>query len=184
MTEGVTDADLVAVTPLGDKLTFAGALSTLNQNLPHPRTIVTDGGRFQGESFKYLWSTDHFREVQTTTFGAVGMGMGAAIGAALAAPDEPTILVTGDGGFMMNGLAELHSAVRADIPLIVLICNDSSCGAEYDQFVSKGLPPDLSLFDWPDFAEVAPTLGADSVTVTRCEHAACRTLPSLGVAHT
>ena len=165
VTEGVIDSDLVAVTPLGDKLTFAGALSTLNQNLPHPRTIATDGGRFQGESFKYLWSTDHFREVQTTTFGAVGMGMGAAIGAALAAPDEQTVLVTGDGGFMMNGLAELHSAVRADIPLIVLICNDSSYGAEYDQFVNKGLPPDLSLFDWPDFAEVASTMGADGVTV-------------------
>jgi len=166
VTEGVTDTDLVAVTSLGDKLTFAGALSTLNQMLPDPRTIVTDGGRFQGESFKYLWSTDHFREVQTTTFGAVGMGMGAAIGAALAAPHEPTVLVTGDGGFMMNGLAELHSAVRAEIPLIVLICNDSSYGAEYDQFVNRGLPPDLSLFDWPDFAEVAPTLGADGVTVT------------------
>ena len=66
----------------------------------------------------------------------------------------------------MNGLAELHSAVREDIPLIVLICNDSSYGAEYDQYVNRGLPPDLSLFNWPDFAEVAPTIGADGIVFT------------------
>lgn len=165
-TEGVLDGDLVAHIALGERLDFGGALSTLNMSMPHPRTVVTDGGRFQGESFKYVWGTDHLREVQTTTYGAVGMGMGAAIGAAVAAPDEPTVLITGDGGFMMNGLAELHSAVRAEVPLIVVICNDSSYGAEYDQFVSRGLPPELSLFTWPDFVDVAAALGATGVAVT------------------
>jgi acetolactate synthase-1/2/3 large subunit len=65
----------------------------------------------------------------------------------------------------MNGLAELHSAIRANLPLIVVICNDRSYGAEYDQFVNKGVRADLSLFDWPDFADVARSLGAQGVTV-------------------
>jgi thiamine pyrophosphate-dependent acetolactate synthase large subunit-like protein len=91
--------------------------------------------------------------------------MGAAIGAAVAARDEPTVLVTGDGGFMMNGLAELHSAIRARLPLIVVICNDGSYGAEYDQFLNRGVSPELSLFQWPDFAEVARSLGADGLSI-------------------
>jgi acetolactate synthase I/II/III large subunit len=77
--------------------------------------------------------------------------------------------VTGDGGFMLNGLAEFQSAVRQDIPLTVLICNDGSYGAEYDQYVSKGVKPDLSLFEWPSFAAVANALGAEGVTVETAE---------------
>jgi acetolactate synthase I/II/III large subunit len=175
MAARVSQSDLMWDAPLGTKVTLAGVLSAMNRALPQQRTVVTDGGRFQGESFKYLYSTDYRSEVQTTTFGAVGMGMGAAIGAAAAAPDEPTVLVTGDGGFMMNGLAELHSAIRANLPLIVIICNDRSYGAEYDQFVSKGVRADLSLFDWPDFADVARSLGAQGLTVTSVSDVAAAT---------
>ena len=53
----------------------------------------------------------------------------------------------------------------AFLPLIVVICNDGSYGAEYDQFVNKGVRPDLSLFQWPDFAEVARSLGAEGLTI-------------------
>jgi thiamine pyrophosphate-dependent acetolactate synthase large subunit-like protein len=106
-------------------------------------------------------SPDVERQVLSTSFGAVGLGMGAAIGAACAAQDEPTLFITGDGGFMMNGLAELHSAIRQDIPLIVVICNDGSYGAEYDQYLNKGVKTDLSLFAWPSFPAVAQSLGAD-----------------------
>ena len=162
---GLTQADLMHEAPLGSKVTLAGVLSAINQALPTHRTVVYDGGRFQGEAFKYSWSTDYRSEVPTTDFGAVGMGMGAAIGAAAFARDEPTVLITGDGGFMMNGLAELHSAIRAGLAPIVVICNDESYGAEYDQFLAKGLSPELSLFQWPDFAEVARALGADGLTV-------------------
>ena len=163
---GLTQADLVHDAPLGSKLTLAGVLSAINRALPVHRTVVYDGGRFQGEAFKYSWSADYRSEVPTTDFGAVGMGMGAAIGAAAFARDEPTLLVTGDGGFMMNGLAELHSAIRAGLSPIVVICNDECYGAEYDQFLAKGLGPELSLFEWPDFAEVARALGAEGLTVT------------------
>jgi thiamine pyrophosphate-dependent acetolactate synthase large subunit-like protein len=162
---GLTQADLMHDAPLGSKVTLAGVLSAINRALPAQRTVVYDGGRFQGEAFKYSWSTDYRSEVPTTDFGAVGMGMGAAIGAAAFARDEPTVLITGDGGFMMNGLAELHSAIRAGLSPIVVICNDGSYGAEYDQFLARGLSPELSLFEWPDFAEVARALGADGLTV-------------------
>jgi acetolactate synthase-1/2/3 large subunit len=165
VTAGLKQSDLMFSAPLGEKVTLAGVFSEIGRALPSRRTVVYDGGRFQGEAFKYMWSTDYRSEVLTTDFGAVGLGLGAAIGAASVARDEPTVFVTGDGGFMMNGLAELHSAIRAGLPLIVVICNDESYGAEYDQFVNKGIRPDLSLFHWPDFAEVSRALGAEGLTI-------------------
>jgi thiamine pyrophosphate-dependent acetolactate synthase large subunit-like protein len=164
-TAKVEQLDLTHDAPLGAKLSLAGVFSEVSRALPERRTVVYDGGRFQGEAFKYLCGPNYRCEVPTTDFGAVGMGMGAAIGAAVAARDEPTVLVTGDGGFMMNGLAELHSAIRARLPLIVVICNDGSYGAEYDQFLNRGVSPELSLFQWPDFAEVARSLGADGLSI-------------------
>ena len=163
---GIRDVDLRFDAELGNTLTLAGVLSELNRSLPTQRTVVWDGGRFLGEALKYIYGPDYRSEVLTTAFGAVGLGMGAAIGAACAAGDEPTVFVTGDGGFMMNGLAELNSAVRASLPLIVVVCNDNSYGAEYDQYVHKSVSPALSLFDWPSFASVAQAMGADGLTVS------------------
>jgi acetolactate synthase-1/2/3 large subunit len=163
---GIRDVDLRFDAALGETLTLAGVLSELNRALPAQRTVVWDGGRFLGEALKYIYGPDYRSEVLSTAFGAVGMGMGAAIGAACAAGDEPTVFVTGDGGFMMNGLAELHSAIRTPLPLIIVICNDGSYGAEYDQYVHRSVAPELSLFSWPSFAEVARAIGADGVTVS------------------
>jgi acetolactate synthase I/II/III large subunit len=163
---GIRDVDLRFDANLGDTLTLAGVLSELNRSLPTQRTVVWDGGRFLGEALKYIYGPDYRSEVLATAFGAVGLGMGAAIGAACAAGDEPTVFITGDGGFMMNGLAELNSAIRASLPLIVVICNDNSYGAEYDQYVHKSVSPALSLFDWPSFASVAQAMGADGLTVS------------------
>lgn len=165
VTAGVSDDDLrFTYSDTHGVVTIGAVLSALDHVLPRERTVIFDGGRFMGEAFKYV-ASDWRRQILSTAFGAVGMGMGAAIGAAAAAPDEPAILITGDGGFMMNGVAELNSAVRANIPLIVVICNDRSYGAEYDQFVNKDVPSDLSIFDWPDFALVATALGADGYAI-------------------
>jgi acetolactate synthase I/II/III large subunit len=163
---GIRDVDLRFDAALGDTLTLAGVLSELHRSLPTQRTVVWDGGRFLGEALKYIYGPDYRSEVLATAFGAVGLGMGAAIGAACAAGDEPTVFITGDGGFMMNGLAELNSAVRASLPLVIIICNDGCYGAEYDQYVHKSVSPALSLFEWPSFAAVAQAMGADGVTVS------------------
>ena len=165
VTAGLTEADLVAAAKPSATVTLASALSQIASALPARRTVVFDGGRFLGEAFAYVHSPDVERQVLTTSFGAVGLGMGAAIGAACAAQGEPTLFITGDGGLMMNGLAELHSAIRQDIPLVVVVCNDGSYGAEFDQYVNKGIKTDLSLFAWPSFPAVAQAMGAEGHVV-------------------
>jgi thiamine pyrophosphate-dependent acetolactate synthase large subunit-like protein len=104
-------------------------------------------------------------EHRTQLLTIVGLGLGSAIGAATAHPGRPTVLLAGDGGFMMGGWSELNTAVRLGLDLIVVVYNDGSYGAEHIQFHNKGMDPGLSLHEWPDFARVAEAFGCTGVTV-------------------
>ncbi|HEX3647594.1 MAG TPA: thiamine pyrophosphate-dependent enzyme, partial [Pseudonocardiaceae bacterium] len=101
---------------------------------------------------------------QTSSFGSIGLGLGAAIGAAFAQPDRLTVCVTGDGGLMMC-LLELSTAVHHRLPLLVAVLNDGSYGAEYTKLGDYGHDPDYSLRPWPSFADIAVALGAHAETV-------------------
>ena len=57
--------------------------------------------------------------------GAIGWGMGAAMGVKLAHPDRPVAAVVGDGSAMMTVQA-LWTAANADIPVVYLVCNNRS----------------------------------------------------------
>ena len=91
--------------------------------------------------------------------GGIGQGLAHAIGAAIAAPGRMTVLLTGDGGFMLNP-GELASAVQEKINVTVLLMNDGGYGvirniqdAEYG--ARRGF---VDLFN-PDFAGLAASYG-------------------------
>jgi thiamine pyrophosphate-dependent acetolactate synthase large subunit-like protein len=146
-----------------DSVDMRTAMITLDEVLPADRTVVTDVGRFKSAPWRYLHNGPG-RFSQTASFGAIGLGLGAAIGAAFARPDELTVCVTGDGGLMMC-LLELSTAVQHRLPLLVAVLNDGSYGAEYTKLGDFGHDPDYSLRPWPSFADVAAALGADVATV-------------------
>jgi acetolactate synthase-1/2/3 large subunit len=60
-------------------------------------------------------------------FGCLGIGVPFAIGARLANPSAPVVVVSGDGAFGFNGF-ELDSAVRQRLPLVVIVGNDGAWG--------------------------------------------------------
>ena len=62
-----------------------------------------------------------------TLFGCLGTGIPFAIGAKVALPGEKVVLVTGDGSFGLNAM-EFETAVRHDIPIVCVICNDQGWG--------------------------------------------------------
>ena len=57
--------------------------------------------------------------------GAIGWGMGGALGVKLANPDKPVMAIIGDGSSMMTVQA-LWTAANYSIPVIYLICNNES----------------------------------------------------------
>lgn len=142
------------------------ALIRIDRAVPQSRVFVTDGGRFMGAAWTRIGVERPEDIVLTVSAGSIGMGMGHAIGAAVARPGQPTLLVTGDGGFMLQGLTDLPTAVREALDLIVVICNDQAYGAEYVQMTDRQMDPAISTFNWPPLAEAARALGCEAVRVT------------------
>ena len=136
----------------------------LDAGLPQDRQVVVDAGRFMLDAL--TMSVPNPRDLVTSHgFGAIGLGMSTAIGAAVAHPTRPTVLCIGDGGYMMGGLTELSTAVHLGLDLIVIVYNDGSYGAEHIQLVTKGMDPAASLHDWPDFCAVAESMGCDTAKI-------------------
>ena len=141
------------------------AMLTIDGVFPQDRTLVCDGGRFMGSSLTRVCVQDPHAYVHTLSFGSIGLGLGTAIGASCAAPGRATLLIAGDGGFMLGGLAEFSTAVRHKLDLVVVVVNDGAYGAEHVQFRSRDMDPSLSTFSWPDLGPVATALGGLGFTV-------------------
>ncbi|MDT0202691.1 thiamine pyrophosphate-binding protein [Nocardioides sp. AE5] len=139
------------------------AILRLEAAFPAEKTLVFDGGRFIMQCL-HMFHVRHPKDyVHTINFGSIGLGMGHAIGAAQGS-GKPTLLVTGDGGFMLGGLAEFNTAVRHGLDLVVVVFNDGAYGAEHIQMRRKQMDPVRTTFDWPEFAAVADSLGGKGYT--------------------
>ncbi|WP_116714068.1 thiamine pyrophosphate-binding protein [Euzebya tangerina] len=136
----------------------------LDALLPRRRSVVTDGGHFCGFPAGYLSVPRPDAFAFALDFGAVGLGLGTAMGAAVGSPDRLMVLAIGDGGLMMS-LGDLDTAVRARIPMLILVFDDRAYGAEMHFLRMLDLPDEQSLFASVDLAGVAARLGAQAVLV-------------------
>ncbi|MFI5612013.1 thiamine pyrophosphate-binding protein [Amycolatopsis sp. NPDC051903] len=152
----------------GDTVDVRTAALRLDRILPARRNLVSDMGRFVNAAWRHLHVSDARAFTTMGGFGAVGLGLAGSLGMAFARPGEPTVCTIGDGGFMMNP-AELATAVREKLPLVVLVFNDGAYGAEYHKLAGYGIDPAHSYTSWPDVRGVAEGLGARAVSVRKPE---------------
>jgi acetolactate synthase-1/2/3 large subunit len=70
--------------------------------------------------------------------GCLGTGLPFALAAKLAHPDEPVVLLTGDGSVGLN-FTEFDTAVRHNLPVTVVVNNDQAWGmCKHEQMVRLG----------------------------------------------
>jgi thiamine pyrophosphate-dependent acetolactate synthase large subunit-like protein len=137
---------------------------SLDDLLPAERTVATDSGHFLGYPAMYLTVPDERAFVFPNAFQSVGLGLGAAIGAAIARSDRLCVAALGDGGTMM-ALAELETAARLGLAMVIVIYDDAAYGAEVHHFGPQGHAVDLTQFADADFAAIGRAVGAEGVTV-------------------
>lgn len=112
-----------------------------------------------------LWIARNYPAYQPRTtlidsaLGAMGPGLPAAIAAKLIRPESRVVVVTGDGGFMLNS-QELETAVRLGTDLTVLVFNDGGLGMirlkqHMDGYGTLGVD-----FGNPDLVTYAASFGA------------------------
>ena len=91
--------------------------------------------------------------------GTLGWGIATALGAKHALGDVPVVALSGDGGFMFN-VQELATAVRHQIPIVVILFNDGAYGnvrnMQRKDHGNRVIGSDLAN---PDFMRLADSFG-------------------------
>jgi thiamine pyrophosphate-dependent acetolactate synthase large subunit-like protein len=136
----------------------------LDDLLPADRALAVDSGHFMGWPAMYLPVRDARAFVFNQAYQSIGLGLGAAIGAAVADPGRVTVAALGDGGTFMS-LGELETAARLRLPLLLLVYNDDAYGAEVHHFADQAEGLELVRFPETDIAAIGRAVGADGVTV-------------------
>ncbi|MBZ3901824.1 thiamine pyrophosphate-binding protein [Streptomyces griseiscabiei] len=136
----------------------------LDDILPAERVVGVDSGNFMGHPSAYLSVPDHQGFCFTQAFQSIGLGLATTIGAALARPDRLPVAALGDGGFLMSAV-ELDTVGRLGLPMVVVVYDDESYGAEVHHFGPAGHPLDTVTFPPADLAALARGYGFDATTV-------------------
>jgi acetolactate synthase-1/2/3 large subunit len=141
-------------------------MAWLEENLPAD-AIMTNGA---GNYATWLHRFHRFRAFATQAApasGSMGYGLPAAVAAKAMFPDREVVCFAGDGCFLMHG-QEFATAIRYDLPIIVLVINNGIYGTirmhqerDYpDRISGTGLTN-------PDFAAFARAFGGHGETVEK-----------------
>lgn len=151
-------------------LTPKQILTAIARICPQDTVVATDVGQHQ------MWAIQHFhfdypgQLLTSGGFGAMGFGLGAAIGAKQGNPEKTVIHITGDGSFRMNG-NELATEEFYKLPVITFIFNNGNLGMVrqwqnliYDKHFSQTV-----LDRGPDFVKYAESFGLKARRATQPE---------------
>jgi acetolactate synthase I/II/III large subunit len=136
----------------------------VRESLSPSDIIISDVGAHK------LWIAKVYRTFEPNTciisngFCSMGFALPGAIVAQLEFPSKKVVAMCGDGGFLMN-VQELETAVRLELPIIVVVWCDSDFGViSTKQSLELGKSV-FTRFQNPDFVKLAESFGADGYKV-------------------
>jgi acetolactate synthase-1/2/3 large subunit len=140
-------------------LSPAGILAAIDRSAGGRCTIVSDVGQHQmwvAKLFPYRRPNTH---LTSGGLGTMGFAVPAAMGAALARPDEPVWAISGDGGFQMN-MQEIATMVQEGIPVKMAVFNNGYLGMvrQWQQFFHGRRYSATPIWS-PDYVRLAEAYG-------------------------
>jgi acetolactate synthase-1/2/3 large subunit len=150
-----------------DKVDPRDVITTLDEVIPNNISLLTGSGASAGFS-NILFNKERPLVMASHFFGCIGQMMPAAMGAVLATGNRPHVLVDGDASVMMH-LAEFDTMMRHKMPLLIVVLNNESLGAEYYKLDAHGMDKQLSCITTPDLGAVARGFGGKGVLATSSE---------------
>lgn len=137
----------------------ARVINDLQKLMPPGTTYTSDIGEHLMFASHYLKINEADAFIVSSGLGAMGSGIGAAIGAKVADPSRAVLAICGDYGFQMHGM-ELATCVQEKLGVVFAIFNDARMGMVHNgQSAVFGRPGQMS---GPrlDFAALAQSMGA------------------------
>lgn len=144
-------------------------IKALTEQLPDDAVYSFGAGNHCLWAQRYL-PTNTFPSQLSTRNGAMGYSLPAGIAAALESSERLSIVVTGDGEFMMNE-AELSTSIRYDAPVLIVLMDNQQFGT-IRQHQEAHYPDRVSgtQLQNPDFAALTNAFGCtmayDSLAIT------------------
>ncbi|MBY7916020.1 acetolactate synthase 2 catalytic subunit [Vibrio fluvialis] len=145
-------------------------LKQLSDMMPDSAMVSTDVGQHQMWAAQHIQPRDPQNFISSAGLGTMGFGLPAAMGAAVARPNDQSILITGDGSFMMN-IQELGTLKRRQIPVKMVLLNNQRLGMvrQWQSLFFDGRHSETILDDNPDFIMLAKAFDIPGKTITRKE---------------
>jgi acetolactate synthase-1/2/3 large subunit len=139
-------------------------VQTVRKVLDRQDIITLDNGIYK------LWFSRLYKTYAPNTvlldnaLATMGAGLSSGIAAKLLYPERKVLAICGDGGFMMN-CQELETAIRYNIPVVVLILNDDGFG--FIKWKQKKMHFEEFGLDYgnPDFSRLAESFGASGFRI-------------------
>ncbi|WP_018348304.1 thiamine pyrophosphate-dependent enzyme [Longispora albida] len=151
-----------------DGVVFGAVMAELGEQTGGDLNLVVDSGTFTSWAYRYVRLGERGRLLGLGS-SSMGFGVGAGVAAALRSDGTPTVVVIGDGGFVMNP-GELITACARRLPLVVIVANNGSYGTIrlHQELHHPGriIATDLAN---PDFARLAEAFGALGLRVDSTE---------------
>ncbi len=144
-----------------DGLNPISILEEISQLAQCPCQFVTDVGQHQMWAAQSLCLGPYDRFITSGGMGAMGFGLPAAIGAAMACPQKTTILITGDGSFQLN-IQELETLRRNDLNIKIVLFNNYCHGMVrqfQETYFNGSLQSTMVGYSAPDFVLVSEAYG-------------------------
>lgn len=140
----------------------------INSIIGKDTIITTDVGQNQMWAMHYLDIEDPRRFLSSGTFGTMGYGLPAAIGAKAAKPESDVIAITGDGGFQMV-MQEMATSIAEDLPVTVVLLNNGTLGMvrQWQKLFWNERYSNTTLKAMPDFVKLAEAFGAKGIRVEK-----------------
>lgn len=107
-----------------------------------------------------MWTTYEPRTFfMSNGLSSMGFGLPTAMAAKLLYPEKPVVTIIGDGGFGMS-MAEIETCIRENLPIIIVILDDSTLSLIRMNQERKGFPSYGVTFSNPDVKKLAESFGA------------------------
>ena len=147
----------------GNGVNSAAVFAAMERQVPDDAVIAVDVGN-HAYSFGRYYECRQNTVLMSGYLGSIGFGYPAAIGARVAAPERPTVCVTGDGGFGQY-MGELLTAVKHDMDITHVMLNNGQLGKiSKEQRAGEWEVWQTELHN-PDFSEYARICGAHGIRV-------------------
>jgi thiamine pyrophosphate-dependent acetolactate synthase large subunit-like protein len=139
------------------------SFATLNDTIPDDTIIAADNAM---SAYNGAVPAIRLKRSRTflfpTGFGTLGYGLPAGIGAKIASPERPVIVIQGDGGFMFVA-GELAAAAQQKLALPVVVYDNSGYGEIRNEMADRGEPEHSVALPSPDFVGLATSMGCYGV---------------------